>query len=73
MATQASQVLADALGLPESDRVLIVQQLLATLSPDEAALSDDELEAELDSRLDELQHDPSAGVAWSDLKRELLE
>lgn len=73
MAAQASQVLADALGLPETDRVRIVQQLLETLSPDEPELSDEDLEAELDRRLHEFQQDATTAVPWSDLKRELLE
>ena len=72
MTTQASQVLSDALGLPEPDRVRIVQQLLETLLPDEPALADDELEAELDRRLQEFRQDPTAAVPWSELKREIL-
>jgi putative addiction module component (TIGR02574 family) len=69
MTAQTSQILADALRLPENDRALIAQELLATLSPDLGDPSDDELEAELDQRLAEFQQDPSAAIEWSQLRK----
>jgi putative addiction module component (TIGR02574 family) len=72
MATQASQILADALQLSEAERALIVQQLLTTLSPEQPDVSDDDLESELDRRLQEFNENPSTGIPWSELKRELL-
>ena len=72
MTVQASQVLSDALALPESERGRIAQRLLETLSPDAPELIDDEVEAELDRRLQEFQQEPTSTVPWSELKRELL-
>ena len=72
MTREASQVLSEALQLPEPDRALVAQQLLETLSPDSPDVLDDELEAELDRRLQEFQQDPTAAVPWSELKREIL-
>jgi putative addiction module component (TIGR02574 family) len=67
MTLQASQILADALRLPEPDRAQIAQELLATLSSDLPEIEDDELEAELQRRLDEYQHDPSTAIEWSQI------
>ena len=72
MTRQASQVLSEALQLSEPDRALVAQQLLQTLSPASADVLDDEMEAELDRRLQEFQQDPTAAVPWPELKRELL-
>jgi putative addiction module component (TIGR02574 family) len=71
MTREASQVLSEAMQLPESDRALIAQQLLGTLAPDSPAVSDDELEAELDRRLEEFQQDSTTAIPWSDLRQEL--
>jgi len=58
-----------ALALPESDRALLAERLLETLSPDSEDMSDEELLAELDRRRAEMsQGDP--GVLWSDLKND---
>ena len=72
MTSEASQVLADALRLPEAERARLARQLLDTLSPDTPDVADDELEAELGRRLQEFQQDPTAAVPWSELKREFL-
>jgi putative addiction module component (TIGR02574 family) len=68
MTIQATQVLADALQLSEKERALIAHELLATLSPDVPDLEDDELEAELDRRLDEYRRDPTIGTEWSQIR-----
>jgi putative addiction module component (TIGR02574 family) len=73
MTQQASQVLAEALALSESDRAHIAEELLQTLSPVEPSLVDDELEEELDRRLAEYEQDLTTAIPWSELKRELLE
>ena len=60
-----------ALALPEAERAALVEQLLLTLSPDDD-MTDEELAAELERRLDEYRNDPSTAVPWSRLKEEEL-
>lgn len=70
MTQRASTVLADALNLPENERALIAEKLLATLSPEVEDQLDDELAEELNRRLEEYKRDPSSAVRWEDLKNE---
>lgn len=70
MNTDTILLLSQAMQLPEADRALIAERLLSTLSPDAPELNDDELEEELDRRLEEFPRDPTTAVLWSDLKRE---
>jgi putative addiction module component (TIGR02574 family) len=69
MSSQASQILADALLLDEEERAHIAQELLATLPTDLPDIGEDDLEQELQRRLDEYQQDPSTAVEWSQLRR----
>jgi putative addiction module component (TIGR02574 family) len=71
MTPQATQVLANALLLPDEDRAAVADQLLASFDPqpghadpaDDAAFL-----AELDRRADELRGNASAGLSWDDVK-----
>lgn len=69
MLADREAVLAAALALPESDRLSIVDQLLATLPPDSPeAWEDDELAAELRQR----RQDQSGSVDWASLRDESI-
>ena len=70
MDSKCRNVLDAALELSESDRAIIAETLLATLSPEVPELWDDELAAELDRRLEDSRNDPSATVSWSELRDE---
>jgi putative addiction module component (TIGR02574 family) len=69
MAPETSALLTAVLALPEVERALLVEHVLESLPGEIDALSDDELEAELDRRFDEFQNDPSVAVPWSEIKR----
>lgn len=71
MNTSTDLILSQALQLPDADRALIAERLLSTLAPAARELSDDELEAELDRRVQEFERDPTSAVPWSSLKNEL--
>ena len=71
MNTSTDLILSQALQLSDADRALIAERLLSTLSPAARELSDDELEAELDRRVQEFERDPTSSVPWSSLKNEL--
>jgi len=71
MDSKCRNVLDAALELSESDRAIIAETLLSTLSPEDSELwDDDELAAELDRRLEESRNNPSATVSWSELRDE---
>lgn len=70
MSVKCREVLDAALQLSPEDRGIIAERLLETLSPEDAEFSDDELESELDRRLDEARNDTSATVSWNELKAE---
>ena len=61
-------MLEAALSLSEDDRAMIVEALLQTLSAEPDEWDDEELASELDRRLEEALHDPTATVPWSELK-----
>jgi putative addiction module component (TIGR02574 family) len=48
-----------------------VERLLEGLPPDVNELTKDELHAELERRQAEYERDPSIGVPWSEVKRQL--
>jgi putative addiction module component (TIGR02574 family) len=70
--TQTQAIVEAALALPEADRVLVVKRLLKSLPPEDDAedLDDDEFFAELERRSLEIASDPSAGIPWSEVKRQ---
>jgi putative addiction module component (TIGR02574 family) len=62
MDTNSQAVLETALALPEAERAEIAAELLATLGPEDSTMADDELAAELERRLEECRHDPTATI-----------
>ena len=70
MSVNCRDVLDAALRLSAEDRGIIAERLLETLSPEDSELSDDDLEAELERRLEEAHRDPSTTVPWADLREE---
>ena len=68
MAPETSSLLTAALALPESERAVLVERLLESLPTHVDALTDDEMEAELNRRFEEFQRDPSVAVPWSEIK-----
>jgi cation transport regulator ChaB len=70
MDPKCQAVLDAALELPQDARAIIAEMLLATLSPEEDEMSDDDLASELDRRLEESVRDPASTVAWSTLRVE---
>jgi putative addiction module component (TIGR02574 family) len=63
-----NQALFDAaLSLPEAERILLVQDLLETLSPD---AKEEELAEELDRRLEEARQGKAEVVSWTELKQQ---
>jgi putative addiction module component (TIGR02574 family) len=63
-----NQALFDAaLSLPEAERILLVQHLLETLSPD---AKEEELAEELERRLEEARQGKAEVVPWTELKQQ---
>ncbi len=59
-----------ALGLPEAERILLVQRLLESLPPATDLTQADELEAELERRYEEVEQGQAGLVPWSELKEQ---
>jgi putative addiction module component (TIGR02574 family) len=66
--TVGQEIVEAALRLPERQRAEIVQELLASLSPDEVELVEDAWAAELDRRLAEFEAGTADPVPWDELK-----
>ncbi|MDA0586986.1 MAG: addiction module protein [Planctomycetota bacterium] len=58
------------LALPESDRLELATELLATVSPDVSGVSGEEWLSELKRRRDVFERDRSTGVPWPELKQD---
>jgi putative addiction module component (TIGR02574 family) len=71
MPSNAATLLAEALKLTEKERAALATQLLRSLSADDCELTDDELEAELNERMEEFERDPTTGIPWSSLREQL--
>lgn len=71
MSDNFQSILEAARALPESERVLLIGELLESLPPDTALLSDEEMLAELERRHAEFEKDPSLAIPWSEVKRQL--
>jgi hypothetical protein len=69
MPATRDEILDAALGLPESDRLVIANRLLETLPEDAPGLSDDD--PEFDAELDRRSGDLSGSVPWEQLRDEL--
>jgi putative addiction module component (TIGR02574 family) len=66
MDEQTRSLFEAALALPEGQKVLLVERLLASLPADSGEPLDDEtFAAELDRRYDEFRRDRSVAIPWS--------
>jgi len=59
-----------ALGLPEDERILLVQRLLESLPPATDITQEDQLEAELERRYEDVERGQAGLVPWSELKEQ---
>ncbi len=76
MTTAAAELLAAALKLSPEEREDVAEELLHSLEPPESdidRMTDEEFEAELNRRAEELRRDPSAGIPWEEARRQLFE
>ena len=69
MSNTANNLLAEILRLPAADRANIVQEILLTFSPATETYGEDQIEEELDTRLEEFKRSPK-GVPWAELRDE---
>ena len=69
MAPETRSLLSSVLALPGNERSLLVDELLNALPPGLDEPDDETLEAELDRRFEEFQHDRSAAIPWSEIRR----
>ncbi|MCI0380812.1 MAG: addiction module protein [Gemmataceae bacterium] len=67
--TQAN-LLTEALALPESERILLIEQLLESLGSDSDEVEDQEFAAELLRRSNEIDQGTAELIPWSQLKQE---
>ncbi len=68
MNPKSQEIVDAALNLSEADRVVILERLLDSLSPDCADRPDDLWEAELDKRFAEFEQSAGDAVPWSELE-----
>lgn len=60
--------------LTAAERIELAQDLWDSLSPEELGAElplDDELRAELDRRIEDLERNPDAGIPWEQVRAEL--
>ena len=67
------EVLRTVCSLDEPERVRLIEDLLGSLSPDEAAPLDDAWLAEIDRRSEELDAGTVATIPWQDVRRRAKE
>jgi putative addiction module component (TIGR02574 family) len=72
MSPKLQNVVREALTLPEDDRAVLVEELPASLPPENDQLTDDGFYAELERRSEEYKRDPSCAVPWSEVEKTLL-
>ena len=70
MTTTSQGILDVALGLPEPERVFIVQGLLDSLSLNTADDQEEISTAELDRRLAKFEQGQAGELSWTELKRQ---
>jgi putative addiction module component (TIGR02574 family) len=75
MTQRATEILTAALQLSEAERMELIEGLEESLDGpglDTDDMTDEEFEAELNRRHEELMRDPSAGVPWEEVLRKTL-
>ena len=70
MSPADSTLLNTVLSLPEAERIVFAEALLASLPEDAPELDDEAFAQELRRRSEELKSDPSSGTLWSELKKQ---
>jgi putative addiction module component (TIGR02574 family) len=70
MTIQNQAIFDAALALPESERALLAECLLESLSPDSTELTDDELFGELERRRAEIEQGLVKPIPWSEVRLE---
>ena len=68
MNSQLDQVLQAAMSLSEVDRVQLVDALISTLEPEDAAPLDDALLAEIERRSSEIDAGTAVLIPWEQMK-----
>jgi putative addiction module component (TIGR02574 family) len=68
MSVVMQNVLQSALALPETERVELVDALIASLPRDEQVALDDEFLAELERRCDEVDAGAAKTFSWEEVK-----
>jgi putative addiction module component (TIGR02574 family) len=72
MTKETTELLAEALKLPETEREELADRLLESLDPptsDIDQMTDEEFVAELDRRAVELRQNPELGIPWDEVKK----
>jgi putative addiction module component (TIGR02574 family) len=70
MTTETQNILRAAMALPDSERLLLAEELLEASSPEADPCTEEEFAADLDRRAAECVRDPSIAIPLSDLLRE---
>ena len=68
MTASVDDILQQALALPDSERVQLVDALIATFAPEDAAPLDDTWLAEINRRSDEFDAGGVQPIAWDEVK-----
>jgi putative addiction module component (TIGR02574 family) len=71
MRAKVDQLLQAALTLSEADRIQLVESLMATLEPENAARFDDAWRTEIQRRSDEFDAGLVRPVPWSEVKKRI--
>lgn len=72
MSDAVSNLLEAAMKLSDVERAELAEALYDGLDSDIDELTDEEFNAELERRRKELIDDPSSGIPWSELKKEMM-
>jgi putative addiction module component (TIGR02574 family) len=70
---RAVRVLADAMTLPEDERITVAAELLASLEGPDDELGNDAWLGEIRRRAERVERGESQGVTWEEAKRNVLE
>ena len=71
MSDKSQAVFEAAMALSERDRAQLIQRLTETLSAEHEDVWDEKFAQELERRSAEFEQDPSCGIPWEQVKREL--
>lgn len=71
MSDQFESILKAALALPEMRRVLLIDELVESLSPETGPYSNEEILAELERRKAELEDGAVKPIPWEEVRRRL--